>query len=113
MPPKSPAVGEVAGNPAHDHSIIELHRQPGTPGAIGGAEMNSPLVPDQVASLARAHVGIIAQRSAIWDGAVCDLIVKGPTGDHEVVVAPKVDTFFLTRSNDPHPIVRRLNGFGI
>jgi hypothetical protein len=75
--------------------------------------MNSPLIPDQVASLARAHVGIIAQRSAIWDGAVCDLIVKGPTGDHEVVVAPKVDTFFLTRSNDPHPIVKRLNGFGI
>jgi AraC-like DNA-binding protein len=67
------------------------------------------LIPDEVAALARSHTGIIAQRSAIWDGVVCDLIVKGPTGNHEVVVAPTVDTFFLTRSNDPHPIVKRLN----
>jgi AraC-like DNA-binding protein len=71
--------------------------------------MNRPLVPDQVAILAQAHVGIIAQRSAIWDGIVCDLIVKGPTGDHEVAVTPTVDTFFLTRSHDAHPIVKRLN----
>jgi AraC-like DNA-binding protein len=71
--------------------------------------MNSPLIADEVAALARTHIGIIAQRSAIWDGVVCDLIVKGPTRDHEVVVAPTVDTIFLTRSNDPHPVVKRLN----
>jgi AraC-like DNA-binding protein len=71
--------------------------------------MNESSIPDQVNVLARAHVGIIAQRSAVWDGVVCDLIVKGPTGDHEVTVDPAVDTFFLTRSNDPHPIVKRLN----
>lgn len=71
--------------------------------------MNRPLIPDQVDVMARAHVGIIAQRSAIWDGVVCDLIVKGPTGDHEVTVTPAVDTFFLTRSHDPHPIIKRLN----
>jgi AraC-like DNA-binding protein len=72
--------------------------------------MNGSPIPDQVSALARAHVGIIAQRSAIWDGVVCDLIVKGPTGDHEVTVNPAADTFFLTRSHDPHPLVKRLNG---
>ena len=71
--------------------------------------MNAPPIPDEVAALARSHRGIIAQRSAVWDGIVCDLIVKGPTGNHEVVVTPAVDTFFLTRSNDPHPLVKRLN----
>ena len=71
--------------------------------------MDSVLIPDEVASLARKHTGVIAQHSAIWDGIVCDLIVKGPTGDHEVVVEPAVDTIFLTRSNDPHRIVKRLN----
>jgi AraC-like DNA-binding protein len=71
--------------------------------------MKRPLIPDQVGVLARAHVGVIAQRSAIWDGVVCDLIVKGATGDHEVTVNPTVDTFFLTRSHDPHPIVKQLN----
>jgi AraC-like DNA-binding protein len=71
--------------------------------------MNTLPLLDQVGVLARAHIGIIAQRSAVWDGMVCDLIVKGPTGDHEVTVNPAVDTFFLTRSHDPHPIVKRLN----
>jgi hypothetical protein len=71
--------------------------------------MNIRLIPEEVAALARSHVGIISQRSAVWDGIVCDLIVKGPTGDHEVVVSPTVDTFFLTRSSDPHPLVKRLN----
>jgi len=71
--------------------------------------MNIRLIPEEVAALARSHVGIISQRSAVWDGIVCDLIVKGPTGDHEVVVSPMVDTFFLTRSSDPHPLVKRLN----
>jgi len=71
--------------------------------------MNGSLIPDEVTALARSHVGIIAQRSAMWDGVVGDLIVKGPTGAHEVVVAPTVDTFFLTRSNDPHSLVKRLN----
>jgi AraC-like DNA-binding protein len=71
--------------------------------------MNTLPLPDQVGVLARAHIGIIAQRSAVWDGMVCDLIVKGPTGDHEVTVNPAVDTFFLTRSHDPHPIVKRVN----
>jgi AraC-like DNA-binding protein len=71
--------------------------------------MNRALIPDEVGVLARAHVGIIAQRSAIWDGVVCDLIVKGPTGNHEVMVTPTVDTFFLTRSHDPHVIVKHLN----
>lgn len=71
--------------------------------------MNAPLIPDEVAVLARSHTGIISQRSAVWDGVICDLIVKGPTGGHEVVVTPTVDTFFLTRSSDPHPIVKRLN----
>jgi AraC-like DNA-binding protein len=71
--------------------------------------MNVTLIPDEVAALARSHTGIISQRSAVWDGVICDLIVKGPTGDHEVVVRPMVDTFFLTRSSDPHPIVKRLN----
>jgi AraC-like DNA-binding protein len=71
--------------------------------------MNAPVLPDEVAKLALSHVGIISRRSAIWDGIVCDLIVKGPTGDHEVVVSPTVDTLFLTRSSDPHPLVKRLN----
>jgi AraC family transcriptional regulator len=71
--------------------------------------MNAPVLPDEVAELALSHIGIISQRSAIWDGIVCDLIVKGPTGDHEVVVSPTVDTFFLTRSSDPHPLTKRLN----
>lgn len=71
--------------------------------------MSFPHIPQEVASLAQTHVGIIGQRAAVWDGAVCDLIVKGPTDDHEVTVAPMVDTFFLTRSNDPHPLVKRLN----
>jgi AraC-like DNA-binding protein len=71
--------------------------------------MNTLPLPDQVGVLARAHIGIIAQRSAVWDGMVCDLIAKGPTGDHEVTVNPAVDTFFLTRSHDPHPIVKRVN----
>jgi AraC-like DNA-binding protein len=71
--------------------------------------MNKPTVPDQIAAMSRSHIGIIAQRSAVWDGAVCDLIVKGPTEDHEVLVKPTVDTFFLTRSNDPHQLVKRLN----
>jgi AraC-like DNA-binding protein len=72
-------------------------------------DMNSPALPDEVAKLARSHIGIISQRSSVWDGIVCDLIVKGPTGDHEVVVSPTVDTLFLTRSSDPHPITKRLN----
>lgn len=72
--------------------------------------MTDSAIPDQVASLARAHIGVIAQRSAVWNGTVCDLIVKGPTGNHEVLVTPQIDTFFLTRSNDPHPLVKRLNG---
>jgi AraC-like DNA-binding protein len=71
--------------------------------------MNAPVLPDEVAKLALSHTGIISQRSAIWDGIVCDLIVKGPTGDHEVVVSPTIDTLFLTRSRDPHPLVKRLN----
>jgi AraC-like DNA-binding protein len=71
--------------------------------------MNTPSLPDEIGILARAHVGIIAQRSAVWDGIACDLIVKGPTGDHEVTVNPAIDTFFLTRSHDPHPIIKRLN----
>ena len=71
--------------------------------------MNAPALPDEVTKLALAHTGIISQRSAIWDGVVCDLIVKGPTGDHEVVVSPTVDTLFLTRSSDPHPLTKRLN----
>jgi|HubBroStandDraft_4_1064222.scaffolds.fasta_scaffold130254_2 AraC-like DNA-binding protein len=71
--------------------------------------MNAPILPDEVAKLALSHTGIISQRSAIWDGIVCDLIVKGPTGDHEVVVSPTIDTLFLTRSSDPHPLVKRLN----
>jgi AraC-like DNA-binding protein len=71
--------------------------------------MSTSSLPEQVGALARAHVGIIAQRSAVWDGVVCDLIVKGPTGDHEVTVDPAIDTFFLTRSYDPHPLVKRLN----
>lgn len=71
--------------------------------------MNAPVLPDEVAKLAQSHVGIISQRSAIWDGVVCDLIVKGPTGTHEVIVSPTVDTIFLTRSSDPHPLVKRLN----
>jgi AraC-like DNA-binding protein len=71
--------------------------------------MDVRLIPEEVAVLARSHVGIISQRSAVWDGIVCDLIVKGPTNDHEVVVKPIVDTFFLTRSSDPHPLIKRLN----
>jgi AraC-like DNA-binding protein len=71
--------------------------------------MNAPILPDEVAKLALSHIGIISQRSAIWDGIVCDLIVKGPTGDHEVIVSPTVDTLFLTRSSDPHPLTKRLN----
>jgi AraC-like DNA-binding protein len=71
--------------------------------------MNVPVLPDEVAKLALSHTGIISQRSAIWDGIVCDLIVKGPTGDHEVIVSPTVDTLFLTRSSDPHPLTKRLN----
>jgi AraC-like DNA-binding protein len=71
--------------------------------------MNAPVLPDEVAKLALAHIGIISQRSAIWDGIICDLLVKGPTGDHEVVVSPTVDTLFLTRSSDPHPLTKRLN----
>lgn len=71
--------------------------------------MDAPLIPEEVAALARSHIGIISQRSAVWNGIVCDLIVKGPTGDHEVLVTPTVDTFFLTRSSDPHPLVKRLN----
>ena len=71
--------------------------------------MNAPVLPDEVAKLALSHTGIISQRSAIWDGIVCDLIVKGPTGDHEVVVSPTIDTLFLTRSSDPHPVIKRLN----
>ena len=71
--------------------------------------MNAAVIPDEVAKLALSHRGVISQRSAVWDGMVCDLIVKGPTGDHEVTVNPAVDTFFLTRSHDPHPIVKRLN----
>jgi AraC-like DNA-binding protein len=72
-------------------------------------DMNAPALPDEVAKLARSHIGIISQRSAVWDGIVCDLIVKGPTGDHEVVVSPTVDTLFLTRSSDPHRLTKRLN----
>jgi AraC-like DNA-binding protein len=72
-------------------------------------DMNAPTLPDEVAKLALSHVGIIFRHSAIWDGIVCDLIVKGPTGDHEVVVSPTVDTLFLTRSSDPHPLAKRLN----
>jgi AraC-like DNA-binding protein len=71
--------------------------------------MNAPVLPDEVAKLALAHTGIISQRSVVWDGIVCDLIVKGPTSDHEVVVSPTVDTLFLTRSSDPHPLTKRLN----
>lgn len=71
--------------------------------------MNRPLAADQVDLLARAHAGIIAHRSVTWDGVVCDVIVKGPTGDHEVTVSPTVDTIFLTRSHDPHPLIKRLN----
>jgi AraC-like DNA-binding protein len=71
--------------------------------------MNAQLIPEEVAVLARSHIGIISQRSALWDGVIGDLIVKGPTGNHEVVVTPAVDTFFLTRSNDPHPLTKRLN----
>jgi AraC-like DNA-binding protein len=71
--------------------------------------MNAPILPDEVAKLALSHTGIISQRSAIWDGIVCDLIVKGPTGEHEVIVSPTVDTLFLTRSSDPHPLTKRLN----
>jgi AraC-like DNA-binding protein len=71
--------------------------------------MNAPLIPDEIADLARSHIGIISRRSAVWDGIACDLIIKGPTGDHEVVVTPTVDTFFLTRSSDPHPVIKRLN----
>jgi AraC-like DNA-binding protein len=66
-------------------------------------------LPDEVAKLALSHTGVISQRSAIWDGIVCDLIVKGPTGDHEVVISPTIDTLFLTRSSDPHPVIKRLN----
>jgi AraC-like DNA-binding protein len=72
-------------------------------------EINASVLPVEVAKLAHSHIGIISQRSAIWDGIVCDVIVKGPTGNHEVIVSPTVDTFFLTRSNDPHPLVKRLN----
>jgi AraC family transcriptional regulator len=71
--------------------------------------MNALILPDEVAKLALSHTGIISQRSAIWDGIVCDLIVKGPTGEHEVIVSPTIDTLFLTRSSDPHPLVKRLN----
>jgi AraC family transcriptional regulator len=71
--------------------------------------MTETLLPDYVGVMARAHVGVIAQRSAHWEGVVGDLIVKGPTADHEVTVTPAVDTFFLTRSHDPHAIVKRLN----
>jgi AraC-like DNA-binding protein len=71
--------------------------------------MRAGVVPDEVAKLALSHTGIISQHSAIWDGIVCDLIVKGPTGDHEVVVSPTIDTLFLTRSSDPHPLIKRLN----
>jgi AraC-like DNA-binding protein len=71
--------------------------------------MTRQLVPDEVAALARSHTGIISQRSVVWDRFACDLIVKGPSGGHEVLVSPTVDTFFLTRSNDPHAIVKRLN----
>jgi AraC family transcriptional regulator len=55
------------------------------------------------------HNGVIAHRTATWNGAVCDLIVRGPTGEHEVVVAPEVDTIFMTLSGDRHPIIKRLN----
>ena len=71
--------------------------------------MTAQLIPDEVAVLARAHTGVISQHSAVWDGIIGDLIVKGPTGGHEVAITPVVDTFFLTRSSDPHPIVKRLN----
>jgi AraC-like DNA-binding protein len=71
--------------------------------------MERARIPEEVASLARAHIGVIAQRSAVWDGIVSDLIVKGPAKSHEVVIEPAVDTIFLTRSNDPHRVVKQLN----
>jgi AraC-like DNA-binding protein len=55
------------------------------------------------------HDGIIAHRTATWNGVVCDHIVRGPSGQHEVVVAPEVDTIFLTLTKDRHPIIKRLN----
>jgi hypothetical protein len=55
--------------------------------------MTRQLVPDEVAALARSHTGTISQRSAVWGRFACDLIVKGPSGGHEVLVSPTVDTF--------------------
>jgi hypothetical protein len=65
-------------------------------------------IPSEVAVMATRHIGIIARHSAIWDGVVGDLIVKGPTGAHEVIVEPAIDTLFVTRTNDPHLVRKRL-----
>jgi AraC-like DNA-binding protein len=67
-------------------------------------------IPPEVATMANMHIGIIARQSAVWDGVIGDLIVKGPTGGHQVIVEPKINTLFVTRTKDPHRIVKRLRG---
>jgi len=70
--------------------------------------MHATGIPTEVAVMADRHTGIVSRHSAMWDGVAADLIVKGPAGAHEVIVEPTVDTVFLTRTNDPHPVIKRL-----
>jgi hypothetical protein len=70
--------------------------------------MSATQIPAEIAVMADRHIGIVSRYSAVWDGVVGDLIVKGATPPHQVVVEPTVDTLFLTRTKDPHPITKRL-----
>jgi AraC family transcriptional regulator len=71
--------------------------------------MDARTSPSQLIRWPRKVEGVIAHETATWNGVVCDHIVRGPTGMHEVVAAPQVDTIFLTLSKDRHPIIKRLN----
>jgi AraC family transcriptional regulator len=74
----------------------------------GASRVDAQRIPSEVAVMADKHQAVVSRYSAMWDGVVADLIVKGATGAHEVVVEPTFNTLFLTRTHDPHPVIKRL-----
>jgi AraC family transcriptional regulator len=75
---------------------------------IEASQMGAHLIPAEVAVMADRHQAVVSRYSATWDGVVGDLIVKGATGPHQVVVEPAFSTLFLTRTHKPHLVIKQL-----
>jgi AraC-like DNA-binding protein len=72
-----------------------------------GQGVYSDEIPVEVAALARRHTGIVSRASADWDGVIGDLILKEPTGPHELSITPSMNTLFLTRTAESRRVIKR------